>query len=201
MLDFEKANYAAELIAEGKLVVIPTDTLYALTADAHNAAAVSDLYRVKNRPTHMYFPLLVYDMNMASRYVEISSVSERLMKKFWPGGVTMILPVLDDCSIAKNAYNKKNIAIRVPAHPFALEVIKLLDHPIIGTSANISGSKNLKTRAEIYDAFSGDVSGFFIDNELACEAPSTIISIDNNRVVLLREGVISLKQIMLEIEE
>jgi len=184
------AATAAKLLAAGQVVIIPTDTLYALAADICNPQAVALVYKIKQRLEDKFFPMLVNGVDMACEYVKPSELSQRLMQKFWPGQLTIVMPVVDDCRIASNAYNKKDIAVRVPDSPFAREVIRLLGRPIVGTSANLSGGSNLKTQEELSAVFAELVGGIFTEDNLNCPGQSTIISAYDNSIQLIREGMV-----------
>lgn len=187
----DMAKLAASLLDAGKVVILPTDTIYAMAADSCNHNAVAAVYKIKQRPGDKFFPLLVGESSMASEYVEISKLSQNIMDKFWPGALTIVLPVVNDCAVAKNAYNGKDLAVRAPNDLFTRTVINLLGRPIVGTSANISGEDNLKTTESIGKVFSGKVDGIFIRDTMGCGEQSTIISVYNDEIQVIRKGAIT----------
>ena len=122
---------AVQILADGGLVAIPTETVYGLGADALSDQAVAKIYEAKGRPSfnplisHMASPVMVRD------YVEWSGAAERLSNAFWPGPMTLILPAKQDCAISQLARaGLPSVAIRVPAHPVAQTLLSKMDRPV-----------------------------------------------------------------------
>lgn len=127
---------AAQLLREGKLVAIPTETVYGLGANALDTTAVAGIFRAKNRPT--FDPLIIhtYSIEKAKEYVtKFPPELEKLAKAFWPGPLTLLLPkknVIPD--LVTSGLN--NVAVRIPNHPLTLQLLKELDFPLAAPSAN-----------------------------------------------------------------
>ncbi len=115
-------------IKKGQIVICPTDTVYGLVCDATNKKAVSKLLKIKKRPVSKKLPIFVKDIKMAKNLTEISKEEEYFLKKVWPGKVTVV-------------FKKKNstIGLRMPDYKFINRLLSVVNRPLIGTSANISG--------------------------------------------------------------
>ncbi len=186
---------AAEIIKRGGLVAFPTETVYGLGADAFNPLAIARVFEVKGRP---YFdPLIVHVAiwNDLSKLVkEIPAKAEKLIKRFWPGPLTIVLLKKEKVPDIVTA-GLPTVAIRMPRHSMALRLIELAGSPIVGPSANPFGYLS-PTRAEhVYEQL-GDQIDFVLDGG-PCEVgiESTIISFSEENPKLLRPGGIPLEEI------
>jgi len=131
---------AAQLIAAGEIVVLPTETVYGLGADATNKDAVEKIYKAKNRPSKNPLIIHVASKAQASEYGVITNKASKMMEAFWPGALTLILNQNDKSQICDLVTASLNtIAIRCPDHIVMQEVIKLSYKPIAAPSANNSG--------------------------------------------------------------
>lgn len=131
---------AASCLAEGGLVAFPTETVYGLGADATNAEAIARLYLAKGRPS--FNPLIAHvgDLAAARRIAWFDANAEKLAAKFWPGPLTLVLPRTADCPVAELATaGLETIAVRIPAHPVAHDILASFGKPVVAPSANISG--------------------------------------------------------------
>ena len=135
--DIEKA---VSILRLGGLVAIPTETVYGLAADATNEEAVSKIFKAKGRPAHNPLIIHVKNIKMAQQYVQWNEAAEILTRKFWPGPLTIVLPSTKNSQIAKTARaNLPSVAIRMPSHPVALEILRQFNRPVAAPSANLSG--------------------------------------------------------------
>jgi L-threonylcarbamoyladenylate synthase len=138
--DREAIAAAARVLAEGGLVAFPTETVYGLGADATNGAAIARLYAAKGRPS--FNPLIAHvaDMGAAGRLARFDLTAERLAAAFWPGALTLVLPKAPGCPVAELATaGLDTIAVRVPNHPVARDILAAFGKPIVAPSANRSG--------------------------------------------------------------
>lgn len=119
-----------EAIKAGKVVVCPTDTVYGLVCDVTNKKAIGKLFKIKKRPKNKPIPIFVKDLKMAKKLACINKKQEEFLKKVWPGKVTVVL---------KRKGGKGTIGLRIPRHQWLLDLVKQLNRPLTGTSANISG--------------------------------------------------------------
>src|SRR4030065_1133206 len=127
-----------QILQKGGVIAFPTDTVYGLGADAFNTRAVERVYEIKNRPRHQQFPLLGADIEQLATLAEpIPEFAWFLLRRFWPGGLTLVLSRKD--SLPAHLASGPTIAVRVPNHPVCLAPTKCLATPSTGTSANVSG--------------------------------------------------------------
>ncbi len=140
MADEAAIEKAGVYLREGRLIAFPTETVYGLGADATNERAVANIYAAKGRPT--FNPLIVHVPNIeaAKAHVRFTAEAERLARAFWPGGVTLVLSRLDTSSLSLLvSAGLDTVAIRVPAHPLAQQLLRATGRPIAAPSANASG--------------------------------------------------------------
>ncbi|MBN2186686.1 MAG: threonylcarbamoyl-AMP synthase [Dehalococcoidia bacterium] len=178
------------ILKQGGIVVFPTDTVYALGADAFKPKAVKRIYEVKKRPRQLAFPLLIADMSQLTAVAEsISGIAWFLASHFWPGGLTLVLPKAD--SLPAYLARESNIAVRVPDHPVCLALIQCLGNPIIGTSANISGKPATLTADEARRQLGDGVDLIIDGGKSPGGGESTIVDVTHEVPVTLRQGVIT----------
>jgi L-threonylcarbamoyladenylate synthase len=177
------------ILQQGGVIVYPTDTVYGLGADAFNSTAVERIYKIKNRPKHRQFPLLIADVERLATLAEpIPEIAWFLARRFWPGGLTLVLPKTD--SLPAYLVPEPTVAVRVPNHPVCLALIQHLGNPIIGTSANISGQPAALTAEEVGQQLGGKID--FIINGGKCPGgkESTVVDITRESPIILRQGII-----------
>jgi len=183
---------AADLLRGGQIVAIPTETVYGLAADANNADAVAHIYAAKGRPD--FNPLIVHvpDKAAAERLAMFDCLADRLAEAFWPGPMTLVLPLRSDAAVTKAVTaGLPTIAIRCPAHPVMQAVLAKCDLNLAAPSANKSGGIS-PTRAGHVLASLGGAVPLILDGG-ACEAglESTIIAVRENGWQILRPGPVT----------
>jgi len=184
---------ASGIIRRAGLVAFPTETVYGLGADAFNPSAVARIFEVKNRPH--FDPLIVHiaDFESLEKIADkISPLAQKLMKSFWPGPLTLVLPkkaVIPDIVTA----GLPTVAVRIPNHPVALELIRLADVPIAAPSANPFGYLSPTTALHVESQL-GDKVDFILDAG-ACSIgiESTILDLSGDTPTLLRPGGVTLE--------
>lgn len=173
-------DQASLLLEKGKVVAIPTDTIYGLAVAYDKKEAIQALYELKKRPPSNPLVLFVKEANEVNQFVsEIPPGGKALMEAFWPGPLTLVLP----------SKGSSTIAIRIPNHPLILSLLEKTG-PLFVTSANISGNPPLKSISEIEATFGIDFS--VLDGELpTVNLASTILSFENNLWQIDRSGPLS----------
>jgi len=195
MRDKKVIRQAAEIIKRGGIVAFPTETVYGLGADAFNPFAVARIFEVKGRP---YFdPLIVHVANhtdLDRLVIEIPSDAKKLMERFWPGPLTVVLLKKENVPDIVTA-GLQTVAIRMPKHSMTLSLIELAGSPIVGPSANPFGYLSPTTAKHVQDQL-GDKIDFILDGG-PCEVgvESTILSFFEKRPLLLRPGGVPLEEI------
>ena len=189
--DRAAVDAAARCLTAGGLVAFPTETVYGLGADATNGAAVARLYAAKGRPS--FNPLIAHvaDAGEAHRVAQFNAVAERLAT-LWPGPLTLVLPKADRCSVADLAVaGLDTVAVRVPQHPVARDILVAFGKPIVAPSANRSGHVS-PTSAEHVHADLGERVDLIVDGgptQVGLE--STIVACLADGPALLRPGGIA----------
>ena len=187
---------AAELLRAGRLVAFPTETVYGLGADARNDRAVAEIFSIKGRP--QFNPLIVHvrDIAAAQKLAAFDQVSLRLAEKFWPGPFTLVLERRENCGLSLLvSAGLDTIALRVPAHPLARELLAAAVCPIAAPSANLSGRISPTTAAHVEEQL-GDRIGLVLDGgACAVGLESTVVQVVDDRPFLLRPGGVTREEI------
>jgi len=179
---------AARALREGGLVAFPTETVYGLGADATNAAAIALLYQAKGRPA--FNPLIAHvgDLAAAREIGRFDAAALRLAEAFWPGPLTLVLPKTDACAVADLATaGLDTVAIRIPAHPVARDILRGLGRPVVAPSANLSGHVSPTTAAHVHSDLDGRIDLIVDGGAVAVGVESTIVGIFDEPM-LLRPG-------------
>lgn len=193
--DYEKLKEVANVIKQGGIVIFPTETVYGIGTNGLDELAIEKLYNIKERPLNKPISLLVSDFEMIKKVTkDISDVEYKIMKKFFPGPLTIILKKRDIVpDILTNG--EDTVGIRMPDSEITRKLIEYVGLPIATTSANISGEKSGTNIEDIMTDFHGKVD-YFIDNgKSKIGIGSTVIRIENNNIIILREGSIKKEEI------
>lgn len=191
---------AVQALAEGKVVAIPTETVYGLAASALNEKAVDRLLEIKGRKKGHPLALAIKSSDDAMDYVpDMPMLGQRLARRCWPGPVTLVLKDEHPDSIVRQlpasvqtaVSPAKTVGLRVPAHPIALSVLRLTAGPLALTSANRGGGDEAFTAEEVIDALGDDVDMVLDDGRSKFAQPSTVLRVNENNFEILREGVFS----------
>jgi L-threonylcarbamoyladenylate synthase len=181
---------AAACLKTGGLVAFPTETVYGLGADATDAAAIARLYRAKGRPA--FNPLIAHigDAEAAKRIGRFDPTAIALAKAFWPGPLTLVLPKTGDCTIADLATaGLDTVAVRVPAHPLARQILQAFGGPVVAPSANLSGHVSPTTAAHVQSDLAGRIDLIVDGGAVPVGVESTIVGCFD-RPILLRPGAL-----------
>ncbi|MAS87582.1 MAG: threonylcarbamoyl-AMP synthase [Micavibrio sp.] len=192
----DSIKQAAQLIKDGHLVAIPTETVYGLAANALNGKAVAKIYEAKGRPN--FNPLITHVANLeqAMLYGDFSDEAVNLAQQFWPGPLTIIVPQKTNSAISSLVTaGLKTIAIRVPNHPAALDLIKQSGLPLAAPSANKSGRLSSTTPAHVAEQFGDEVSMILAGGQAKSGLESTIIDMSGDTPAILRLGAITVEEL------
>jgi len=202
--DPQAISRAAEVILEGGLVVLPTDTVYGLVCDPRQTAAVDRLYEVKQRSRDLPLVVLLSDMVQVETFIaDVPPAAVRAMQEFWPGALTV---VLRDCSPATEPLRacKETIGLRLPAHLVPREVAMCVGGGLASTSANVSGGPSPVTAEEALAQLNGLVSLVLDAGPTRFAHESTVVSFVSDPPEVLRAGAISvarLREVLGEVRE
>jgi L-threonylcarbamoyladenylate synthase len=191
---------AASVIRKGGVVCFPTRCLYGLGADAFNLEAVERVFEIKQRPADM--PLLVLidsPVRLAGLVKRIPRMADILMKRFWPGRLTLVMEAQANLSERLTAGSGK-IGIRLAAHPVAKALLEAVAHPITGTSANISGAAGCRQISELDPRISGEVNLILDAGPLKGGVGSTVVDVTGEHPLVIREGDVTKPEIIAAIK-
>lgn len=181
---------AAAVLRAGGVVVVPTETSYALAADGTHRAAISRIRRLKGRgPKPM--AVMAASSHMASRFFTINPVSARLARRHWPGPLTLVLPVRN-ARLARTALSRGAVGVRVPGFAAARQLSARVGAPLVATSANRSGKPACRSVRAFRAQFRGHpLPDLFLDaGALPRRRPSTVVRVAGERMLVLRQGAV-----------
>lgn len=183
-----------KILKNGGIVAYPTESFYALGVMANDEAALKRLYRLKKRPLEKAMPVIVGNDDILKSVVKsIPLQAEKLMKKFWPGPLTIVFDAEDSLPKLLTGSRDK-VAVRIPGDSFALYLAKAANFPITATSANPSGKIPAQRSDEAIDYFGENIDLVVDNGKTRGGKPSTIIDVTVTPLRVLREGSISLDQ-------
>jgi L-threonylcarbamoyladenylate synthase len=194
--DEHDLDQAAAFLRAGKLVAFPTETVYGLGGDARQGQAVAGIFEAKGRPT--FNPLIAHlpSVEAAKRYVQWTDQAQLLADAFWPGPLTLVLPLRDGHGISPLVTaGLDTLAIRVPAHPTARRLLALVDGPVAAPSANPSGRISPTTAAHVLAGLDGRIAAVVDDGACGVGLESTIVGLAGPRPMLLRPGGLAAEEV------
>ncbi len=187
---------AVAALRRGDLVILPTETVYGLAADAGNAEAVARIFAAKGRPR--FNPLIAHvdSTEAAARVGVMTAMGEALADRFWPGPLTLVLPVREGspvCDLARAGLD--SVAVRVPGHPVARAALEAFGGPVVAPSANRSGRPSPTTFDDAVEETGGAAAAALDGGPCAVGLESTVVSLLGGRPRLLRPGSITREQL------
>lgn len=188
------AQAAGAAVRQAKIIAFPTDTVYGIGSTGLVKAAVRKIYELKGRDALKPLPILIDSVEAAKRWVEWTPAAEALASRFWPGPLTLVLkPTKEGRLLTFQEY--PTLAIRVPAHPVALQILRAAGVPLATTSANLSGQPALCVGTEVAEVFA-DRLELVVDGGPTGGKESTLVDATATPVRVLREGALSRERIL-----
>lgn len=192
----EQITSAANHLKNAQVIIFPTDTVMGIGCSIHSEKAIDRVYQIKgrdqNQPTHV----LVNSLQMAQQYGEFSYLAAKLAQTFWPGPLTIIVPLkagqIDN--LKKIANNRTTLGFRWPSQPDLVTIISEVGYPILGPSANKRGEP-APTSLQTIDKDILSLVDYTIDSVAGGQLPSTVVEIENNSIKVIREGPITKEQL------
>ncbi|WP_086907147.1 L-threonylcarbamoyladenylate synthase [Candidatus Nitrosomarinus catalina] len=185
---------AVEIIENGGVIIFPTDTVYGIGCNPYDTNAVKKIYEIKSREKIKSLPVLASSIQIVKQISIIDKFTEKIIKKYWPGPLTLILK-LKDKNLKKSLNLEDKIAVRIPNSECTLKLLNKCNL-LVGTSANISGESSFTNPQECmknvknYDVF---VDG----GTITSKGESTIIEIENEKIHIIREGALKKEDIVI----
>jgi len=181
-----------KIIEKGGIVIFPTDTVYGMGCNPYNATTVEKIYELKSREKIKSLPVLAYSLDVVKEIACIDAFTEKIIKKYWPGPLTLILK-LTDKKLKKSLKLNNKIAVRIPDSRCTLKLLEKCGL-LVGTSANISGNPSFTNPKECLKNIKN--YDIFLDGgTIVSKGESTIIEIENEEIKMIREGALKIKDI------
>lgn len=190
---------ATKILQKGGIIAFPTETVFGLGVVYDNSESYKRLVAVKQRPPEKPFTLMCANQNDVEKYAYVSGAAKKLIKAFMPGQFTIILKAkefLPSWVVSKDGM----VGIRVPDYPLVNELIRNVGKPLLVPSANKSGMPPILEENGIDDIFDGEIDGKIL-GETTSNVPSTIVIVKDDKIEIVREGMISKKEIEQILEE
>lgn len=178
------------VIQRGGIIAVPTDTCYGLSADVYNQRAVQRVFDIKQRYYRKPISIMVSDVEMLRPIAEINATVEKLVKKYLPGSLTIVVPALSGVTFQPGVITE-TIGFRIPDSPVNLAIVESYGKPLTTTSANISGQDNSYSLQDVLGQFEGKrfQPDLILDGgDLSQKKPSTVIQVKGDDIILLRQG-------------
>lgn len=186
----DELKIVTKALDEDKLIVFPTETVYGIAGNALNVEVIDKLFQAKKRDYSKPFSLMLSDINKIKDIAYVSADEEKIINKFMPGPITLILKKKDCISDLATA-SRDTVGVRIPDHFIALSILKSIDYPLATSSANISGRSNNSDITDIINDLANYVDIFIKGNISSNLLASTVVEIKDNEVNILRSGIIS----------
>ena len=190
-----QVEQAITILKQGGIVACPTDTVYGMGAAINIESAVERVFQIKGRPHSRALPILLAEKYQIAEVAKIvPPLARRLADRFFPGALTIVLPKADSVSNIVTG-GRKTIAIRIADHPIPIAVVRGLGVPIVGTSANLSGSPSALTAEEVRAQLGDRVDMIINGGKCPGGWESTIIDLSGETPRILRQGPISMEEL------
>jgi L-threonylcarbamoyladenylate synthase len=193
------AEKCASIVEHGGVVVFPTDTIYGIGCDPYNDAAVKRIFRIKGRDEKKPLPVLAYSAQDAEKLIALGRTGMALAKKYWPGALTIVAPITDNRISPIVTAGSMNLAARVPANRCVLLLLKHCKY-LVGTSANLSGQKSLKSVKEVLGSRLAGFDALLDGGAVEKGVESTIVDVAGATPKVVREGAIKAEEIYRSLE-
>lgn len=189
----KKIEEVIKTMKKGGIIAFPTETVYGLGTSIFNKKGIAKIYQIRKRPAKKALLILIASKKDLKKYVkDIPALAKKLIKKFWPGPLTLIFKkkkIIPDFVTA----GKKTVAVRMPENKFLLTLIKKFGQPIVAPSANLSGKKSPITAHQVIKNFSGKIDLILDGGKTKYKKESTILDLTQTSPKILRDGVMAKK--------
>ncbi|MCK4621234.1 MAG: threonylcarbamoyl-AMP synthase [Desulfuromonadales bacterium] len=179
-------NQVTECLRQGGVIIYPTDTTYGLGCDIFNRKGVKKIFQIKQRDSRKPFSFICTDLAEISNYAQVSNFAFKIMKRYLPGPYTF---VLEATKIVPDSLStrQKTVGVRIPDNRICQEIVRQLGHPLVTTSANLSGESAPQDPRQI-DENMGRMVDMVIDGGISLGEASTVISLIDDKIEVLRQG-------------
>jgi L-threonylcarbamoyladenylate synthase len=194
----QSLSRAVEIVQSGGVIAFPTDTVYGIGVSAFKEEAIEKLYQVKGRSYQKAIPILVADQEELNQITPpFGKIVKNIMEHFWPGALTLILPLLDE--LPPNLSPTRTVGVRIPDFDLTRRLL-MQTGPLAATSANISGGESALTAEEVAENIGGEIDLILDGGRSPGGVPSTVLDCTKADLMIMREGPVSLDAIKLTID-
>lgn len=190
-LGFKDYGILKEIIENNGVIAFPTETVYGLGIRSDSFLAYTKLFDAKKRPSQKSLTLMLYDANDIKKYAHVDENAQKIIDNFMPGAITIILKKKTDVNLVGL---DETVGIRIPDDIDTLALLKGIGLPMYVTSANISGEAPLEDFQGVFNVFDGVIEAI-VEGESGHNLPSTVVSLIDNKIEVLRQGDITLEDI------
>lgn len=179
-------SQVVECLRQGGVIIYPTDTTYGIGCDIFNRKGVKKIFQIKQRDSRKPFSFICNDLAEISNYAQVSNFAFKIMKRHLPGAYTFVLEatkIVPDSLSTK----QKTVGVRIPDNAICHAIVKELGHPLVTTSANLSGESTPQDPFEINESM-GRMVDYVIDGGISMEDASTVVSLLDDEIAVLRQG-------------
>lgn len=195
LLTNKDVQYAGELLKSGEVVAFPTETVYGLGANATDETAVKKVFTAKGRPADNPLIMTIADEQQLDQFVVVSNAARQLMSAFWPGSLTIILPIKPGKVSMIVTGGLQSVAFRLPDNEATRTIIRAAGVPIVGPSANTSGKPSPTTAQHVWHDMQGKIAAIVDDGPTQIGVESTVVDMSVATPTILRPGAITQKQL------
>jgi len=185
---------ASKIVLNGGVVIFPTDTVYGLGCDPFNNISVERIFAIKKR-SDKPLPVLCNSINSVSKLVEVNKVAEELMKKHWPGPLTLVLKIKNNSLPKLLTNNSKFLGVRIPNNKYTIDFIEKCNGYVVGTSANISGREAFYS-IDGLDKELSNCDAIINGGDTSLKLESTVVKINGTEIEKIREGFIKFNDLL-----
>jgi L-threonylcarbamoyladenylate synthase len=187
----EVISAAISILKNGGIIAYPTETFYGLGAKYDIDSALKRLYEIKQRPGEKAIPLIIGDIEQLSLLADsINASAKKLINRFWPGPLTILLH--SRAGLSEYIVSENKVAVRIPGESFALKLAKASGFPITATSANISGMPPADSASLVFDYFNDRIDLIVDDGKTKGGLPSTIVDATGGIIKIIRKGAVEI---------
>ncbi|MFQ6135032.1 MAG: L-threonylcarbamoyladenylate synthase [Nitrososphaerales archaeon] len=193
--DIDDLTDVTNIVKKGGIIIYPTDTLYGIGCNPYDEEAVNRIFRLKKR-SNRPLPVLCSDIMRAEELVHLGDTGRRLASRFWPGGLTIVAKIAANNLPKELTGGSEGLGVRVPDHRGALKIISLCEGCLVGTSANVSGSKTPDTPEGIRSMFDEEVDVLIYGGGRPSGVQSTVVDLVSGAARIIREGAVPSEELL-----
>lgn len=192
--DISATKECYKVLSNNDIVLLPTDTVYGLAANAYSNEAIKKIYQVKQRNYSKRLPIFIKSIEVINDHAIINDIASKIIENFMPGAITIVLPIKPTSPLVNNKFLTINnsAAFRIPKNDFCLKLLRYLHYPLACTSANISGHESVSDFNKIDQTIINNLQiGIAEKSHTASQKPSTIVEVNDQECKIIREGSIT----------